>query len=239
MIRESSSFFVEQTARLLGLISLSSADRRSAPHFQSLEIFGTAFSNHWKNAIAGAAMISALFATSGCELRRAMYDQPKISRPLQESTFWADGRASRPLVDGVVTWSAGEYTEDLLLTDGKLGGADSPVFPFAINTDDLARGKERYEIFCTPCHDRAGTGNGMIVKRGFKQPPSYHQDRLRNAAPGYFYGVIKNGFGQMQGYSPQIPVEDRWRIVAYIRALQLSQNADPKDLPEGLRAQLK
>lgn len=208
--------------------------------FQSLEMDGAQISNPWKNRICvSLAMIAGIFAMTGCELRRAMYDQPKYARPLQESDFFADGRASRPLVEGAVQWSPGEYTEDLLLTDGKDNGADSTVFPFAINADDLARGKERFNIYCSPCHDQSGSGNGMIVKRGFKAPPTYHQDRLRAAAPGYFYGVIKNGFGQMQGYAPQIPVDDRWRIVAYIRALQLSQNADPKDLPENLRAQLK
>jgi mono/diheme cytochrome c family protein len=211
------------------------------PRFQSSEICESSSSNLWKKAGIAVAMIAGLFVLSGCELRRAMYDQPKIARPLQAApdNFWADGRASRPNVEGAVQWSAGEYTEDLLLTDGKENGVDATRFPFAISATDLARGKERFEIYCSPCHDRAGTGNGMIVKRGFKQPPSYHQDRLRTAAPGYFYNVVKNGFGQMQGYAPQIPVDDRWRIVAYIRALQFSQNADPKDLPKELAAQLK
>ncbi len=214
-------------------------------NFQSLEKCATAISNHWKNAAIGAAMIAGLFVVSGCELRRAMYDQPKIARPLMESTFWADGMGSRPLVEGVVPWSDGPYIEDALLTDGKQFNAattnlmDAVIFPFPITADDLARGKERFEIFCTPCHDRAGTGNGMIANRGFKHPPTYHQDRLRAAVPGYFYGVIKNGFGVMQGYAPQIPVEDRWRIVAYVRALQFSQNADPMDLPPELAGQLK
>jgi len=183
-------------------------------------------------------MAVAALVLSGCELRRAMYDQPKVARPLQESTFFADGRASRDLVEGTVPWTPGEYVEDLLRTEGKEAGADATVFPFKIGANDLARGKERFEIYCTPCHDAAGTGQGMIVKRGFKAPPTFHQDRLRNAAPGYFYGVIKNGFGQMQGYAPQIPVDDRWRIVAYVRTLQFSQNADPKDLPQEIASQL-
>lgn len=209
------------------------------PHFQSLEVRPAPVSNRWKSrAPAALALAAAALALTGCELRRAMFDQPKVSRPLQESTFFADGRASRDPVADTVPWTAGEYAEDLLRTEGKLNGADATVFPFPITADDLARGRERYEIFCGPCHDKAGTGQGMIVKRGFKAPPSYHQDRLRTAAPGYYYGVIKNGFGQMQGYAPQIPVDDRWRIVAYIRALQYSQNADPKDLPQELAAQL-
>lgn len=208
-------------------------------NFQSLEICGSTISNHWKKTAVGLAMIAALLAGSGCELRRAMYDQPKIAKPLMESDFFADGRGSRQLVEGVVPWSAGEYVEDPHLTDGKVSGADAMTFPFEITANDLARGRERFNIYCSPCHDQAGTGQGMIVKRGFKAPPSYHIDRLRTAAPGYFYNVIKNGFATMPGYAPQIPVEDRWRIVAYIRALQLSQNADPKDLPQELAAQLK
>lgn len=189
-------------------------------------------------AAVPAALLACALVLTGCELRRAMFDQPSYHRPLQESDFFADGRSARAPVEGTVPWTPGEYTEDLLLTDGKQNGADAAVFPFPITAEDLERGRQRYDIYCTPCHDAAGTGQGMIVKRGFKAPPTYHQDRLRAAAPGYFYGVIKNGFGQMQGYAPQIPVEDRWRIVAYIRALQLSQNADPKDLPPELAAQL-
>lgn len=189
----------------------------------------------FKSGLAAMAMVLSL---TGCELRRAMYDQPKL-RPLQASTFFSDGSASRHLVEGVVPWTPGPYLEDLLLTDGKENGQDATVFPFAITATDLARGQERFNIYCTPCHDQAGTGQGMIVKRGFKAPPSYHIDRLRSAPPGYFYGVIKNGFGVMQGYSAQIPVEDRWRIAAYVKALQYSQNADPAELPADLRAQLK
>ena len=187
---------------------------------------------------SGAAALAMVLSLTGCELRRAMYDQPKL-RPLQKSDFFADGAASRQLVEGVVPWTPGPFTEDLLLTEGKENGQDATVFPFEITKDDLVRGRERFNIYCSPCHDQAGTGQGMIVKRGFKAPPSYHIDRLRAAPPGYFYNVVKNGFGVMQGYSAQIPVEDRWRIAAYVKALQYSQNADPADLPADLRAQLK
>lgn len=183
--------------------------------------------------ITAAAAVTLL---TGCELRRAMYDQPKL-RPMQESSFFPDGRASRPLVEGTI--AQGQLIEDPHLIDGKVDNQDVTVFPFPITATDLARGQERFNIYCAPCHDQAGAGQGMIVRRGFKVPPTYHQDRLRTAPVGYLYGVVKNGFGAMSGYSAQIPVEDRWRIVAYVRALQYSQNADPAELPAELRAQLK
>jgi mono/diheme cytochrome c family protein len=214
-------------------------------NFQSLEICPPQTSSHWKSAGLCAAMIAGLFAITGCGLRQAMFDQPKVARPMQESTFFADGMASRPLIEGAVPWTPLPLSEDPLLNDGRIADAtgtnivDATVFPFPITPADLARGQERFNIYCAPCHDQAGTGNGMIVKRGFKQPPTYHQDRLRTAPPGYFYNVIKNGFGQMPGYAPQVPVDDRWRIAAYIRTLQFSQNADKADLPPQLQAQLK
>lgn len=202
--------------------------------FQSLEGSAAKTSSLWKFTAAMACVL----ALTGCELRKAMYDQPKIARPNTKSDFWGDNQGTRMPVAGTVPWTAGEFAENPHLNDGKVNGAEATVYPFAITVEDLARGKERYEIYCTPCHDRVGNGNGMIVQRGFKAPPSFHQDRLRTANPGYYYNVIKNGFGQMPGYSAQIPAEDRWRITAYIRALQLSQNADQKDLPPELASQL-
>jgi len=179
--------------------------------------------------------VAGLLST-GCELRQAMYDQPKL-RPLQSSDFFKNGMASQPLVEGTV--ARGLLNDDAHLHDGVVNGKIVDSFPFPITEEVVKRGQQRYEIFCTPCHDRAGTGNGMIVQRGFKQPPSYHIPRLQESAPGYFYTVIKNGFGVMSGYAPQIPVNDRWAIVAYIKALQLSQNAKIEDVPESMRAQLE
>ena len=110
-------------------------------------------------------------------------------------------------------------------------GSAATTFPFAITKADLDRGEERFNIYCSPCHGRTGDGNGMAVQRGFKQPPTYHQDRLRQVPVGYFFDVITNGFGQMPDYRDQVPTDDRWRIVAYIKALQLSQNATAADIP--------
>jgi mono/diheme cytochrome c family protein len=119
----------------------------------------------------------------------------------------------------------------VLLQTGKVGKDFATVFPFAITRAVLERGRERYDIFCSPCHDRVGNGDGMIVRRGYRRPPSYHIDRLRAAPAGYLYDVITHGFGVMPDYAAQVPVRDRWAIVAYIRALQLSQHAAASDVP--------
>lgn len=181
-------------------------------------------------------LIGFALAGSGCEIRKAMYDQPKYE-PLQKSDFFADGRSSRPLIDGTV--ARGELRDDELLYTGKENGEEAKRFPFPITKEVLLRGQERYNIYCTPCHDYAGTGRGMVVQRGFKQPTSFHDQRLRDSAPGYYFTVITGGFGQMPSYADQVPVKDRWAIAAYIRALQLSQHATVDDVPESERAQFE
>lgn len=178
---------------------------------------------------------SALLLT-GCELRRAMYDQPKYT-PLQESTFFDDGMASRHPVEHTI--ARGYLEDDPHLYNGMVDGAMAETFPFEITHEIMRRGQERFNIFCAPCHDRTGNGNGIIVQRGFKRPTSYHEQRLVESPVGYFYQVIKNGFGVMNGYAPQIPVRDRWAIVAYVRALQYSQSATIEDVPETELAQLE
>jgi len=178
-------------------------------------------------------LMSAAVLWSGC--RQDMHDQPKY-KGFRPSAFFADGRSVRPLVPGTV--ARGHLNDDALLFTGKVGENFSPEFPFPVTRAVLERGQERYNIFCSPCHDRVGTGQGMIVQRGYKQPASFHQDRLRQQAPGYFFHVISNGFGVMPDYAAQIPVRDRWAIVAYIRALQLSQHASISDVPEPDRPKL-
>lgn len=173
---------------------------------------------------------------SGCKIRKEMYDQPKYEA-LTASDFFGDRRSARPLIEGTV--ARGQLHEDAHLYEGLVDGKPAPTFPFPITEDVLARGRERFNIYCSPCHDHAGTGNGMVVQRGFKQPSSYHIDRLREAPPGYFYTVIKNGFGVMPSYSYQVRPRDRWAIAAYIRALQLSQHASLDDVPETERQELK
>ena len=165
-----------------------------------------------------------------------MHDQPKYV-PLRQSTFFGDARSARPIVQGTV--ARGMLNDDSLLHAGKMNGADATVFPFAIDAQTMARGQERYNIFCSPCHGRAGLGDGMIVRRGFRRPPSFHQDRLRQAPVGQLFDVITNGFGAMPDYATQIPPADRWAIIAYLRALQLSEHAAVGDVPADKRSELE
>jgi hypothetical protein len=174
------------------------------------------------------------FFIIGC--RQDMHDQPKY-QPLEASDFFADGRASRPLPPGTV--ARGQLNDDEHLYSGKSGKKFADALPFAVSPALLARGQERFNIFCSPCHGRLGDGDGMVVRRGFRHPPSFHIDRLRQAPVGYHFDVITNGFGSMQDYSAQIPVKDRWAIIAYVRALQLSQHATLGDVPEAERKQLE
>ena len=176
-------------------------------------------------------VLGILVAGTGCQyLRQDMANQPK-NRSLSPSEFFEDGRSERPLIENTV--ARGSIAEDELFVP-----KDSNHFPVPVNAELLARGEERYKIFCTPCHGLQGDGNGMIAMRGMKHPPSFHQDRLRQAPNGYFFDTITNGFGAMYGYSAQIPPRDRWAIIAYVRALQLSRNAKVADLPAELREKL-
>jgi hypothetical protein len=179
------------------------------------------------------ALTVLLLVTAGC--RQDMHDQPKY-KPLKSSAFFADGRDSRPLIADTV--ARGHLDDDALLYTGKTGTALAVEFPFPVTADVLARGQERFNIYCTPCHDRTASGNGMIVRRGYRRPPSFHIDRLRAAPVGYFFDVITHGFGAMPDYSSQVPVHDRWAIISYIRALQLSQHATLADVPAAEQTKL-
>ncbi len=183
--------------------------------------------------------------------RQDMHDQPKY-RPLRATDFFEDGRSARPQVEGTV--ARGHLKEDELLYTGKdaqslvtaqpgqsvqTGQGFSNAFPFAVTKQIVDRGEERYNIYCSICHDKSGAGLGMVVRRGYRQPPSFHSDRLRQAPAGYFFDVITNGFGAMPDYSAQITARDRWAIVAYIRALQLAQQGTINDVPEEERGRLR
>jgi mono/diheme cytochrome c family protein len=169
-----------------------------------------------------------LLALAGC--RQDMQDQPRF-KPLAQSDFYADLRSARPPVEG--TMARGQLHEDTYFYTGKIGTNPGDYMPFAVSEEALGRGRERYDIYCAPCHSRLGDGNGVIVQRGYRRPPSYHDERLRKAPLGYFFDVMTNGFGAMPDYASQIAPRDRWCIVAYIRALQLSQGATANDVPEG------
>jgi mono/diheme cytochrome c family protein len=154
----------------------------------------------------------------GC--RQEMSHQPKYT-PLAASDFFADGMSARPAVEGTVA-------RGHLRIDER----------YPVTREVLARGRERFEIFCAPCHGRVGNGDGIVVERGFRAPPSYHIDRLRTAPVEHYFDVITNGFGAMASYASRVPVRDRWAIIAYIRALQLSQSAKIEDVPERERWRL-
>ncbi len=199
------------------------------------------------------------FCITGC--RQDMHDQPRYE-PLDKSAFFADGRASRPLPEGTVarnqlredapfftgkTASGGEAAVSTLADQGVAATPSQNAsvtaqyqgfvntFPFPIDAQALDRGQERFNVYCSVCHGRTGDGLGMIVRRGYRRPPSYHDDRLRQAPVGYFFDVITNGFGAMPDYSAQVPPEDRWKIIAYIRALQQSRQGTVDDVPPGNR----
>jgi hypothetical protein len=172
------------------------------------------------------AVFAGLFFVS---CRQDMHDQPRYES-MEASDFFENGSASRRPPEGTV--ARGHLRNDELLYTGKVNGRIADVFPYKMTKEILARGQERYNIFCSPCHDRVGTGRGIIVQRGMKQPPSFHIVRLREAEAGYFFDVMTNGYGIMYSYASRIPVHDRWAIGAYIRALQLSQNAGFSEVSE-------
>src|SRR6266513_5271057 len=181
-----------------------------------------------KRHVAGFLGILALV---GC--RQDMHDQPRL-KALAESDFYADLRSARNPVDGTV--ARGQLHEDAYFHTGKVGANPGNYMPseVPVNEEVLERGRERFNIYCAPCHSRVGDGNGFIPSRGFaRKPPSYHIERLEKAPVGYIFGVMTEGFGAMQDYSAQIAPRDRWCIVAYIRALQLSQAATVADVPSG------
>ena len=182
-----------------------------------------------------SALAAALFLVLAAGCRQDMHDQPKYV-PLRQSSFFGDERSARPLVSGTV--ARGHLHDDALLYTGKINGADATVFPLVPDARVMARGQERFDIYCSPCHGRTGQGDGMVVRRGFRRPPTFHQDRLRNAPIGHLFDVITNGFGAMPDYARQVPPADRWAVVSYIRALQLSQQASINDVPPDARGQL-
>jgi hypothetical protein len=174
------------------------------------------------------AVIVLIGITVGC--RQDMHIQPYY-RPLSKSVFFADNRSARLPVEGAV--ARGDLREDTYFYTGKIGSEDGDYIPFPVTREVLQRGRERYNITCTPCHGRVGDGNGFIPSRGFRRPPSFHIDRLRKMPVGYFFDVDTNGYGVMPDYASQVQPRDRWCIAAYIRALQLSQNAPVADIPSG------
>jgi mono/diheme cytochrome c family protein len=172
--------------------------------------------------------ISAVVLLAGC--RQDMQDQPKFV-PQRGTTFFADGRSVRPQVENTV--GRDQMHADSYFYTGIEGGKEGDGLPIPLTTATMERGQERYNIYCTPCHSRVGNGVGMIVQRGYRPAGNFHTDRLRNAPLGHFFAVITNGYGAMPDYSAQLTPEDRWAVAAYVRALQLSQNAKQGDIAAG------
>lgn len=171
----------------------------------------------------GIVLFGALLGTVGC--RQDMHNQPKY-KTFAATNFFGDGRSERPAIDDTV--ARGQLRIDQARFAGKVNGQDIDYFPIQITHGDVLRGQERFNIYCSPCHGRLGNGHGMVVSRGLRQPPSYLEPRLVNAPVGHFFDVMTNGYGAMYSYASRVAPDDRWRIAAYIRALQLSQDAPPQ-----------
>ncbi len=174
------------------------------------------------------------FTTLGC--RQDMHNQPRY-KALAESSFWGDQRSERPMVEDTVP--RGHLRLDEARYTGKVNGQDVDYFPWKVTKDDIQLGEYRFNIYCSPCHSRLGDGNGMIVQRGYRKAGNYHTDKLMKAPVGHFFDVITNGFGAMPSYASRVSVDDRWRIIAYVRALQLSEAAKISDVPSDVQTQLK
>jgi mono/diheme cytochrome c family protein len=193
--------------------------------------------------MSACATLALVLLLSGC--RRDMQEQPRYD-PLAGTNFFGDGRSARPIVDGTVAWGRlttegpdpGFLRIDQARYTGKIDNQYVDYFPFPMTRADLDRGQQRFNIYCSPCHSRTGDGNGMVVQRGFKQAASYHTQRLINMPVGHFFDVITNGFGQMPSYASRVEPDDRWRIAAYIRVLQLSQDAPVDAVPAAQRSDL-
>jgi mono/diheme cytochrome c family protein len=185
-----------------------------------------------RQLVLGAGAL-ALVGLTAC--RQDMHIQPRYN-PLDATDFFSDHRSARPMIDGTV--ARGHLRIDEARYTGKIAGEDVDQFPIPITKADIERGENRFNVYCTPCHGRTGDGNGMVVLRGFRQPPSYYSDRLVNAPVGHFFDVITNGFGAMTSYASRVEPDDRWRIAAYIRALQLSESASVNDVPADQRQNL-
>ncbi|HEY4360024.1 MAG TPA: cytochrome c [Bryobacteraceae bacterium] len=180
------------------------------------------------------AVLFTILSLSGC--RQDMHDQPRY-KPLAATDFFGDGRSARPEVEGTVP--RGYLRIDEARYTGKSGETYVDVFPFPITRADVSRGQQRFNIYCSPCHSRVGDGNGMVVRRGYRQAANYHSEKLLKAPVGHFFDVMTNGFGAMPSYASRVEPDDRWRITAYIRVLQLSENATLDDVPAAERATLE
>ncbi len=182
----------------------------------------------------GLTLLLTALVLTGC--RQDMHDQPRFE-PLEKNTFFADARSMRPQIAGTV--ARGHLNEDRHFHTGWVGDEPATTFPFPMTRREIKRGQQRFDIMCSPCHGRVGDGNGMIVERGFRRPPSYHIERLREVPVGHFFDVITEGFGAMGDFADRLSPRDRWSVAAYIRALQLSQETKLDELPAAVREKFR
>ena len=209
--------------------SAAASGTRSNPPADKVSTIGlTPVAKFCRRCAAKKVMLyfAVLFAAVGCH--RDMRDQPRYD-VLEASNFFADGQSARPRVEGTI--ARGQLNEDERFHTGRDGTQFLTEVPMKLDRAILSRGQERFNIYCSVCHARTGNGDGMIVQRGFRRPPSFHIERLQNAPAGHFFDVMTNGFGAMPSYRVQVPTADRWAIVAYIRVLQMSQQAKLEDVP--------
>jgi len=181
------------------------------------------------------ALLLMLLVAPVVSCRQDMYDEPRYE-PLESSPLFDDGASARPLPPGTVP--VGHLRDDDHLDRGLVAGEPAPDLPLTLTPELLARGRRQFNTFCSPCHGAAGYGDGMVARRGFPPPPSFHQPRLRAATPGYLFDVITNGYGIMYSYAARLKPEDRWAVAGYVKALQLSQHARLDDVPESERPRL-
>lgn len=181
------------------------------------------------------AVLCALATLLTAACHQKMANQPRYD-PLEASDFFEDGMSARPRLIGTV--ARGELVTNPFLATGKIGDQDGDGFPFAVTEQIINRGQSRYDIFCSECHGRVGDGLGMIPSRGYRRPPSFHTEVGRAWTTGHVFDVVTNGFGSMPSYRTMVPVTDRWAIIAYIRVLQLSQNATQAEVPAAQRVTL-
>ncbi len=180
-----------------------------------------------QRGVLALAMAVVILAASACSYNMSL--QPRYS-PMTRSNFFADQRSERPVIEGTVALN--QMLANSPVFTGQVNGVAIANVPVPVTLELLKRGQDRFDIYCSPCHSRLGNGEGMVVQRGFAHPPTYHSDRLRQAPDGHFFGVITEGFGRMWSYSNRVDVPDRWAVIAYIRALQLSQSAAVSDVPQ-------
>jgi len=211
---------------------LTNAAQRAVSHHGKLGGIAREYLPH--GTAARVLLTAAMVLCAGC--RHDMWEQPKY-RPLDPSTFFDDGRSARPIPANTLTYD--ETDQGDAIEQGTTNGVFVTTLPVPVDKSLLDRGHDRFDIYCTPCHGLVGDGQGMIAKRGFIQPADLHSDRVRNAPPGYLYAVIAHGYGAMPDYGDELSVHDRWAVVAYVRALELSRNATVQDVPANQQTALE